>query len=175
MTPLCAAGSRLSGEVPIGGASKKRSPGGERNLPGARHKEEALSKFSVHTDQAKATAKATTRVMRGVALFRERGDEIEYLTGSLWAVPSCSGSALYVVDLKVEECECPDRPPEGEVCKHIYAAQIARAKSGECAGCGSRRRHRELTELHEDNHDNLTYFHGDQLCQECANGAGVLA
>jgi len=117
LTPLCAAGSRLSGEVPIGGASKKRSPGGERNLPGARHKEEALSKFSVHTDQAKATAKATTRVMRGVALFRERGDEIEYLTGSLWAVPSCSGSALYVVDLKVEECECPDRPPEGEVCQ----------------------------------------------------------
>jgi hypothetical protein len=29
-----------------------------------------------------------------------------------------------------------------------------------CAGCGSRFPRRELVELHEDNHDNLTYFHG---------------
>ncbi len=134
-----------------------------------------MIKISVHTDQPNATAKDYARAMRGVVLFRERGEEIEHLTGSLWAVPSCSGSGLYVVDLDEEACECPDHPPEGEVCKHVHAAQIARAKSGECAGCGSKRRHRELIELHEDNHDNLTYFHGDQLCRECANGTGVLA
>ena len=42
-----------------------------------------------------------------------------------------------------------------------------------CSGCGGRYPHRELTELTEDNHDNLTYFHGDHLCRSCANGAGV--
>jgi len=42
-----------------------------------------------------------------------------------------------------------------------------------CAGCAERFPRRELIELHEDNHDNLTYFHGDQLCGECADNAGV--
>ena len=28
-------------------------------------------------------------------------------------------------------------------------------------------------ELHEDNHDNLTYFHGDKLCTSCADAAEV--
>ena len=32
---------------------------------------------------------------------------------------------------------------------------------------------RELTKLTEDNYDNLTYFDGDRLCQECADNAGV--
>ena len=26
----------------------------------------------------------------------------------------------------------------------------------------------------EDNHDNLTHFHANLLCEECANAAGVL-
>jgi hypothetical protein len=47
------------------------------------------------------------------------------------------------------------------------------AKTAVCSGCGGKYPHRELTCLHEDNHDNLTYFHGDQLCPSCANGAGV--
>ena len=42
-----------------------------------------------------------------------------------------------------------------------------------CAGCGRRLPRRELVELHEDNHDNLTYFHGDLLCPACADNAGV--
>lgn len=40
-----------------------------------------------------------------------------------------------------------------------------------CSGCGSRSPRSELT---EDNHDNLTYFHGDELCRQCAAGTGVI-
>ena len=43
-----------------------------------------------------------------------------------------------------------------------------------CSGCGGKFPARKLIELHEDNHDNLTYFHGDLLCAECANAAGVI-
>jgi hypothetical protein len=42
-----------------------------------------------------------------------------------------------------------------------------------CSGCGGKYPHRELIELTEDNHDNLTYFHGDRLCSSCADAAGV--
>ena len=47
-------------------------------------------------------------------------------------------------------------------------------RTAACAGCGSRHPRRELVELHEDNHDDLTYFHGDRLCASCADGAGVM-
>jgi len=77
------------------------------------------------------------------------------------------------VDLADGICTCGDIPPAGEVCKHQSAATIARAKTGACAGCGRRFRRRELVELHEGNHDDLTYFHGDLLCPTCADGAGV--
>jgi hypothetical protein len=33
---------------------------------------------------------------------------------------------------------------------------------------------RELVELHEDNYDDLTYFHGQQVCPECVAAAVVL-
>jgi len=46
-------------------------------------------------------------------------------------------------------------------------------KTGACSGCGGKYPRKELIELHEDNHDNLTYFHGDKLCRSCANSAGV--
>jgi hypothetical protein len=42
-----------------------------------------------------------------------------------------------------------------------------------CSGCGRRFSQRDLTELTEDNHDNLTYFHGDRLCPACADNASV--
>lgn len=43
----------------------------------------------------------------------------------------------------------------------------------ECSGCGARYRRSALTELDEDNHDNLTYFHGDLLCSKCCDRVGV--
>jgi hypothetical protein len=64
-------------------------------------------------------------------------------------------------------------PPAGEACKHETAATIVRAKTGVCAGCGRRFRHRELVALVEGNHDDLTYFDGDLLCRTCADNAGV--
>ncbi len=52
----------------------------------------------------------------------------------------------------------PVRPPKGRP----------------CAGCEERFPERELVELCEGNHDDLTYFDGDLLCGECADGAGVI-
>ncbi len=46
-------------------------------------------------------------------------------------------------------------------------------KTVPCSGCGRKHPHQELIELHEDNHDDLTYFHGDRVCKPCARGNGV--
>ncbi len=116
----------------------------------------------------------TTREQRGLALFRERGDEIAHVRGSAWSVPSCTRVGVYLVDLDGHVCTCGDRPPAGEVCKHATAATVARAKSGGCAGCGKRFPRRELLELVEGEHDNLTFFDGDLLCGGCARAHGVL-
>ena len=73
-----------------------------------------------------------TRASRGVALFRDHGDEIEPLSHGRYEVPGCSGGS-YTVDLAVfggeEKCTCPDhrRHPE-TVCKHIHAATLYRAR-----------------------------------------------
>ncbi len=70
------------------------------------------------------------------------------------------------------------RPTEGNqtVDERILAQPRTpkeKPKMAVCSGCGGKHPHRELVELHEDNHDNLTYFHGDHLCRSCADGAGV--
>jgi len=49
-----------------------------------------------------------------------------------------------------------------------------RTRHGTCSGCSGVFRRRDLIELGEDNHDNLTHFHGDRLCGECADNAGVV-
>lgn len=49
-----------------------------------------------------------------------------------------------------------------------------RVRFGRCFGCGDLSPVRDLVELHEGNHDDLTYFHGDLLCGSCADGAGVI-
>jgi hypothetical protein len=114
-----------------------------------------------------------TREGRGLALYRERGDEIRHVRGSIWSVPSCTRAGVYLVDLADGICTCPDIPPAGEVCKHTTTATIVHAKSSTCSGCGRRYRRRELVECVEGNHDNLTYFDGDLLCPACADAAGV--
>ena len=115
----------------------------------------------------------TTRQQRGIALFLERGEEIEHVEGWRWRVPSCSGSGVYLVDLRAESCECPDRPPSkaGEVCKHAVAATIARAKSADCPGCGKKVRQRHLRSVPED-HLTLGGL-VDELCTSCAVSQGV--
>ncbi len=69
------------------------------------------------------------RVLRGLALYRERADEIDQHHG-VYRVPSCSEEGVYYrVTLDVwgegEGCACEDRAP---VCKHLIAATIARSK-----------------------------------------------
>ncbi len=130
-----------------------------------------MSETSVAYRQRREREERLLRERRGIALFRERGEEIEHVKGWLWAVPSCSGEGLYVVDLGAETCECPDFEKRGENCKHIYAAAIARAKSGECAECARKIPYRELHPVPEDH---LTFFEGDQLCEGCAMDHGVL-
>lgn len=82
--------------------------------------------------QSKAS-RLSTRELRSIALYRERGEEIEHQGRGRFTVPGCS-SGSYTVDLAIfssageQSCTCPDTPPAGEVCKHIHAATIARAK-----------------------------------------------
>jgi hypothetical protein len=123
-----------------------------------------LSEVTVHP-------KRSTRQQCGIALFRERGEEIEHVEGWRWRVPSCSGSGAYLVDLRAESCECPDHPPEGEVCKHVVAATIARAKSADCPGCAKKVRRRYLRPVPED-HPTLGGL-VDELCKPCAVSEGV--
>jgi hypothetical protein len=129
------------------------------------------------TESSAPPAHPSTREQRGLALYRERTDEIKHVTGSVWSVPSCSREGVYLVDLADLLCTCADLPRAslGEVCKHTTAATIAHAKTAECAGCGGRRSRRELVECDSEagNHDNLTYFDGDLLCLSCADNAGV--
>lgn len=87
--------------------------------------------------------------------------------------------AVYAVDPTDWSCNCPDYHRRGAttVCKHSAACYILwRISHGmrPCAGCRRRFPRRDLIELHEDNHDDLTYFHGDFLCGGCADGAGVI-
>jgi hypothetical protein len=72
-----------------------------------------------------------------------------------------------------EFCECIDYGCHGyeEPWKHVYAAIIARAKTGPCAECGRRFRGKDLYPVPEGD---LTYFEGDELCHEHARSHGVL-
>jgi hypothetical protein len=114
---------------------------------------------------------STTRIERGIALAREHFEEIRRIAPWIWSVPSCSGSGVYLVDLKHGECSCPDRPPEDERCKHETAARYVKARTAKCSGCCKRFRH---CELYEVGSENLTFFEGELLCEGCSLAHGVL-
>jgi hypothetical protein len=127
---------------------------------------------------------ANARAERALELYRTRGREITRLSTNVYRVPSQDGQRSYdVLYGEREECPCRDFEFHGGsfsgafACKHIMAVGILnakrRARQAPCSGCGRRRPVRELIELHEDNHDNLTHFHGDMLCRSCADAAGV--
>ena len=71
---------------------------------------------------------ANTRELRALELYHERGRDIERLSPHVYLVPSCSGEGLYRVDYAAESCSCPDHEIRGEVCKHVLAVGILRAK-----------------------------------------------
>jgi len=116
-----------------------------------------------------------TREMRALALAVWCFEEIARShRGGTYTVPSSRGEHAYSVTYTAREESCSCRDWEfGHTCYHVMAATVVRAKTGVCSGCGRRFRHRELVECVEGNHDNLTYFHGDQLCPACTDNAGV--
>jgi SWIM zinc finger len=71
-----------------------------------------------------------TREARGIALFEERGHEIQQLGRGVYGVPSCTGRGDYLVRYsdEAESCECGDNQHRGYVCKHLYAAALFAAK-----------------------------------------------
>jgi hypothetical protein len=130
-----------------------------------------LIKESLAQPAHPTTLKLSARLQRGIDLAEERFEEITRIAPYIWSVPSCTGEHTYTVDLKARTCDCPDRPPAPEKCKHYSAAAYKKARTATCAGCGERVRHRDLYEVGEDN---LTFFGGDLLCHECAQAHGVL-
>jgi hypothetical protein len=147
--------------------------------------------------------KIAERSERGQKLFQTQKHLINQINADTYSVPSCSTDEHYTVHYgeRVEDCTCIDfGMNRGEIaCKHLAAVAIMHAarRSGvreirllaaaagdpfsfagkmgseACSGCGRRFSQRDLTELTEDNHDNLTYFHGDRLCPACADNASV--
>jgi hypothetical protein len=73
-------------------------------------------------------AHPSTRLSRGIALYREHGAEITRTEGGTFIVPSCTGDGHYVVYRgEFEFCSCPDHRRAvavGEVCKHRTAVEI---------------------------------------------------
>lgn len=125
--------------------------------------------------RARTTARAT-REQRGLALAEERFEEIWLVGQGTWRVPSCASEPVkmvYLARLRHQSCTCEDHWRTGAVCKHVFGAHVVRAKTATCAGCGSRFRRGNLYEVTED-HDSLTWFVGDLLCEECALAHGVL-
>lgn len=127
------------------------------------------------TLRARTTARAT-REQRGLDLAAERFDEIWPVGQGTWRVPSCASEpvqTIYLARLRHQNCTFEDHRRTGAACKHVFAAHVVRAKTATCAGCGSRSRRGDLIEVTED-HENLTFFVGDLLCQGCAGAHGVL-
>jgi predicted nucleic acid-binding Zn finger protein len=79
-------------------------------------------------DTTKSSAPPSTRLQRGVRLYRERGAEITRTEGGTFKVPSCTGDGFYVVYRgEFEFCSCPDHRRAvavGEVCKHRVAVEV---------------------------------------------------
>ncbi len=115
----------------------------------------------------------TTRLERGAELYREHFDRFAYVGGGVYLVPSGSdATSVYEVSVRGgERCECADHEHRGGRCKHVLALRIFKARTGTCAGCGERHRHRDMYEVPDDH---LTFFEGDELCRACAHAHGVL-
>lgn len=111
-------------------------------------------------------------VWRGRGLFEAYRDDLEYLGGGRWLVPS--GRAVgKVYEVRVaytrqarDRCECRGFASHAH-CSHVVCASIAAKKSAVCDCCGERRWWRQLTEVQEDD-GLLAWFPGDRLCDDCA-------
>ncbi len=78
---------------------------------------------------SKSLAQPASRELRGLALYRQHGDEIERILPHAYSVPSCTGTGTYVVRLDRGTCECPDFEYQRGPCKHLYAVTVAASKT----------------------------------------------
>jgi hypothetical protein len=46
-------------------------------------------------------------------------------------------------------------------------------KTASCVGCRVEYPRREMVYLHQENHDDLTYFQGERMCKPCAPRNGI--
>jgi hypothetical protein len=81
-------------------------------------------------DSKKSSAPPTSRELRGIALYKDYGEEVVRVYPFTYVVPSCTGATTYTVHLAPRErCSCPDFARRGEPCKHLFCATIAAAKA----------------------------------------------
>ena len=113
---------------------------------------------------------------RGHALASSRFEEISssWRRGT-WHVPDSSQEELLhvVVLVPVSRCSCDEHKP-GWRCEHVVAAEAVKRATAPCTGCGRRFPHRDLTEVTED-HESLTFFEGDRLCDGCLDAHGGIS
>ena len=112
-------------------------------------------------------------VWRGRGLFETYREDLQYLGGGHWLVPSgTEAGRFYEVRAGVRpernRCECVGFHHNGH-CSHVVCASIAHKKSAVCDACGERRWWSELTEVQEDD-ELLAWFPGDVLCATCVPG-----
>lgn len=99
--------------------------------------------MSITTLQQDQSTDQDPRALRGLQLYRSKGEEIMHNGGSFYLVPASYREPAYLVDTNAESCTCPDYQfrqaklakaskdgdsEAAEPCKHIYAAMIVRAK-----------------------------------------------
>lgn len=82
------------------------------------------------------------RVSRGLALWRNQGDEIRPIPAGGLSVLSCSEQGRrYRVSLAGEgHCSCPDWRHRQQPCKHVFAALVWLAKQRQALALAEQRR-----------------------------------
>lgn len=134
-----------------------------------------MTSDSIALRRAAIEGEASARLARAAGLSRLHGREIAASAEhAVYRVPSDSvANRLYVVSLSRWVCECADFEHRGHPCKHLYAAEMVRSSSAECADCNGRFLREDLHEVHED-HESMLWYPGDRLCRSCALSSGVL-
>lgn len=88
-----------------------------------------MSNTSVAPETRTVPEATSGRVLRGLALYEERGAEIVAKPSGGFSVPSATDEGRsYRVNLASGKCGCLDYRKTRKPCLHVYAATIARAK-----------------------------------------------
>jgi hypothetical protein len=110
-------------------------------------------------------------VLRGHSMFELYRDELTYMGGGRWLIPSGSESGkVYEVRVSTtrperQRCECTGFQHHNH-CSHLVAASLAHERSAVCDYCGERKYWQELTEVQEED-ELLSWYPGDVLCWSC--------